>query len=86
LHQDRYHHNYPFCWRCDQPLVYYASQSWFVRTTERKRQLTQLNQTIGWHTHPLGGTAVVESITAIPSGAEDQVYLSVQRTLWEASA
>ncbi|MFQ5525485.1 MAG: isoleucine--tRNA ligase [Thermoanaerobaculia bacterium] len=34
LHSDRYSHNYPFCWRCDQPLLYYASQSWFVRTTK----------------------------------------------------
>ncbi len=49
LHQDRYHHNYPFCWRCDQPLVYYASESWFVRTTARQQELIDLNQTIGWH-------------------------------------
>ncbi len=49
LHYDRYHHNYPFCWRCDQPLVYYASQSWFIRTTERKHDLIELNQSIGWH-------------------------------------
>jgi hypothetical protein len=39
------------------------------------------NQTIGWHTHPMGNSGVVESITAIPSGAEDQVYLSVKRTI-----
>ena len=49
LHHDRYHHNYPFCWRCDQPLVYYASKSWFVRTTARKQELVDLNQTIDWH-------------------------------------
>jgi len=49
LHHDRYRHNYPFCWRCDQPLVYYASESWFVRTTARKEELVDLNQTIGWH-------------------------------------
>ncbi len=49
LHHDQYRHNYPFCWRCDQPLVYYASQSWFVRTTARKQELVELNRTIGWH-------------------------------------
>jgi len=56
---------------------------WFVRTDGTLIGLSYdpQNQTIGWHTHPLGGTAVVESITAIPSGAEDQVYLSVQRTI-----
>ncbi len=49
LHQDRYRHNYPFCWRCDQPLLYYASKSWFIRTTARRQELIDLNQTIGWH-------------------------------------
>jgi len=49
LHQDRFHHSYPFCWRCDQPLIYYASKSWFVRTTARRRELIDLNATIGWH-------------------------------------
>jgi isoleucyl-tRNA synthetase len=49
LHHDRYRHNYPFCWRCDEPLVYYASKSWFIRTTARRQELIDLNQTIGWH-------------------------------------
>ncbi len=31
-----YEHNYPFCWRCDTPLIYYAKTSWYVRTTARK--------------------------------------------------
>ena len=39
LHIDRYRHNYPFCWRCDQPLLYYASLSWFIKTTSRKNDL-----------------------------------------------
>jgi hypothetical protein len=43
------------------------------------------NQTIGWHTHPMGNSGIVESITAIPSGAEDQVYLSVKRTINSAT-
>lgn len=49
LHHERYHHSYPFCWRCDQPLLYYASKSWFVKTTARKPELVELNRTIGWH-------------------------------------
>lgn len=43
------------------------------------------NQTIGWHSHPMGDSGVVESITAIPSGAEDRVYLSVKRTINSAT-
>ena len=54
LHGDRYHHNYPFCWRCDQPLVYYASRSWFVLTTRRREALAELNRTIDWHPEHVG--------------------------------
>lgn len=56
---------------------------WFVHTDGRLIGLSYdpANNTVGWHKHTLGGTATVESITAIPSGAEDQVYLSVKRTI-----
>ena len=56
---------------------------WFVRTDGTLIGLSYdpANNTIGWHQHPLGGSGVVESITAIPSGTEDQVYLSVKRTI-----
>ena len=56
---------------------------WFVHTDGRLIGLTydRANNAVGWHTHPLGGSATVESITAIPSGSEDQVYLSVKRTI-----
>ena len=49
LHQDQYRHSYPFCWRCDQPLLYLASKSWFVKTTSHKDELLELNQEIDWH-------------------------------------
>jgi hypothetical protein len=56
---------------------------WFVRGDGTLIGLSYdpANNTIGWHQHPLGGDGVVESITAIPSGTEDQVYLSVKRTI-----
>ena len=60
---------------------------WFVSTGGNLIGLTydRANGTVAWHEHPLGGTATVESITAIPSGAEDQVYLSVKRTINSAT-
>jgi len=60
---------------------------WFVRSDGTLVGLSYdpANNTIGWHQHPLGGTGTVESITAIPSGAEDQVYLSVKRTINSAT-
>ena len=56
---------------------------WFVRGDGTLIGLSYdpANNTIGWHQHPLGGSGVVESITAIPSGVEDQVYMSVKRTI-----
>ena len=56
---------------------------WFVHSDGTLVGLTydRANGAVGWHQHPLGDNGVVESITAIPSGAEDQVYMSVKRTI-----
>jgi isoleucyl-tRNA synthetase len=54
LHSDRYRHSYPFCWRCDRPLLYYATTSWFVRTTEKKDELVAKNKEIDWHPEHIG--------------------------------
>ncbi|MBJ28270.1 MAG: isoleucine--tRNA ligase [Chloroflexi bacterium] len=44
-----YYHTYPFCWRCDTPLLYYAKSSWYIRTTAYKKELLQGNESINWH-------------------------------------
>ncbi|HVF08187.1 MAG TPA: isoleucine--tRNA ligase, partial [Actinomycetota bacterium] len=49
LRDERYEHNYPFCWRCQTPLLYYARTSWYVRTTEVKDRLLEVNEDVGWH-------------------------------------
>ncbi|MFW6175914.1 MAG: isoleucine--tRNA ligase, partial [Acidobacteriota bacterium] len=54
LHVERYRHNYPFCWRCDRPLLYYATESWFVTTTAKKDRLIELNRRIAWHPAHVG--------------------------------
>lgn len=41
-------HTYPFCWRCETPLLYYALDSWFVKTTAVKNKLIENNQRINW--------------------------------------
>ncbi|GAB4476658.1 MAG: isoleucine--tRNA ligase [Anaerolineae bacterium] len=43
-----YYHTYPFCWRCDTPLLYYARPTWYIRTTARLNELVELNRTINW--------------------------------------
>ena len=54
LHADRYKHSYPFCWRCDTPLLQFASKSWFVRTTAIRDNLVEKNATIDWHPSAIG--------------------------------
>ncbi len=48
-HRDIYRHTYPFCWRCDTPLLYYAKSSWYIRTTARKDRLVSGNSSINWY-------------------------------------
>ena len=43
-----YEHDYPFCWRCDTPLLYYARDSWYIRTTDVKDELIANNASINW--------------------------------------
>ncbi len=43
-----YEHTYPFCWRCDTPLIYWAKETWYLRTSEFKERLVALNDTINW--------------------------------------
>jgi isoleucyl-tRNA synthetase len=54
LHTERFQHSYPFCWRCDTPLLQYASKSWFVRTTAIRDTLVTKNATIDWHPAAIG--------------------------------
>jgi isoleucyl-tRNA synthetase len=44
-----YEHSYPHCWRCGTPLLYYATSSWYIGTSEVKEQMLANNETIGWH-------------------------------------
>lgn len=41
-------HEYPFCWRCDTPLIYYAKPSWFIRMSELREKLVKNNEAINW--------------------------------------
>ncbi len=45
----KYKHSYPFCWRCDTPLLYYGRSSWFIKTTAIRERLLEINKGINWH-------------------------------------
>lgn len=49
-----YEHSYPFCWRCDTPLIYYARESWFVKTTAVRDKLVENNRKINWIPESIG--------------------------------
>jgi isoleucyl-tRNA synthetase len=46
--KEQYLHSYPHCWRCSSPLLYYARESWYIRTTSYAKRMIELNKTINW--------------------------------------
>ena len=49
-----FEHSYPFCWRCDTPLIYYARESWFIKMTAVREDLIKNNETINWIPESIG--------------------------------
>ncbi|NLZ71523.1 MAG: isoleucine--tRNA ligase, partial [Clostridiaceae bacterium] len=54
IREEEHTHNYPFCWRCDTPLIYYARQSWFIKMTELRDNLVDNNNTVNWIPKTIG--------------------------------
>ncbi|MBK6495723.1 MAG: isoleucine--tRNA ligase [Gemmatimonadetes bacterium] len=54
LKTEQYIHSYPHCWRCHSKLIYYARESWFVRTSSVKARMQELNAGISWHPPEVG--------------------------------
>ena len=50
----KFEHSYPFCWRCDTPLIYYARESWYIKMTDVKEQLIANNNTVNWLPESIG--------------------------------
>ena len=48
LKQEDYEHDYPFCWRCGTPLLYYAKESWFIKMSSVNKELLKNNQKVNW--------------------------------------
>lgn len=49
-----YEHSYPYCWRCDTPLIYYARESWFIKMTEVRDKLLKNNASVNWMPPTIG--------------------------------
>ena len=50
----KFEHEYPHCWRCDRPLIYYARESWYIRETAVKDDLIRNNNTVNWIPESIG--------------------------------
>ncbi len=48
FHVEKYKHSYPHCWRTDKPILYYPMDSWFVKVTDKRDRMFDLNNTINW--------------------------------------
>ena len=51
---EKYEHSYPHCWRTDKPILYYPLDSWFIRVTDKKDRMVELNNTINWKPESTG--------------------------------
>lgn len=47
--KEKYEHSYPHCWRCDSPLLYYATDSWFIDMSSQKEKMLQNNEQVTWY-------------------------------------
>lgn len=52
--KEKLEHNYPHCWRCDTPLVYYAKKSWYIEMTKLRDLLVENNATVNWYPDYVG--------------------------------
>lgn len=81
-----FEHSYPFCWRCDTPLIYYARESWFIKMTAVRDKLIKNNNTVNWMPKSIGEGRFGDWLKNVQDwGVSRDRYWGTPLNIWECS-
>lgn len=82
----KFEHDYPFCWRCDTPLLYYARESWFIKMTAVRDDLIRNNNTVNWIPENIGTGRFGDWLKNVQDwGLSRNRYWGTPLNIWECS-